>query len=82
MFIVKRTVALDAAKNIWCAMSIIGQVVELRKGPLYMGIVRSAFVSHRHVYWAKYYLPNGVLATLLPRLESLHRSEFSRWFVL
>lgn len=45
MFIVGRAVAgLGAAGILQGALSIIGQVVELEKRPLYMGIVISVFV--------------------------------------
>lgn len=45
MFIVGRAVAgLGAAGILQGALSIIGQVVELEKRPLYMGVVISVFV--------------------------------------
>jgi MFS family permease len=45
MFIVGRAVAgLGAAGILQGALAIIGQVVELEKRPLYMGIVISVFV--------------------------------------
>lgn len=67
--IVMKTVAgVGAAGILQCAMSIIGQVVELGKRPLYMSIDKKAFLI------AVCIGPN-----VISQVENLQLSEFLHW---
>lgn len=77
IFIVEKAfTGLCAARILQVAMSIIGQVVGLGEGPLYIGVVVMLFVIAVCIGSAT--LSQVENAALLPRSEFLYRSEFSR----